>query len=278
MSLFSIQDALVKLLAVDHSLLQILFVRSATVILPLFLFIYFKQGWDGFKTERKKEHGIRVFYNLMAFISYYFAITRLPLATATAIGLSTPLFLTALSGPLLGEPADLKRKGLLVVGFIGVLVVIQPDFERTDWLGVVAAIFGALMFAMLAIQNRKMSATEDTNVMVFYGVATFFIITGMSMTVLWEIPSPKSLMIMVGVGVNTFLAQYCIVHAYKYAAVYTIAPIEYVIILRALFFGWVLFREVPSWIMLLGCVVIVSSGLMLAFVEKVEHSNSHSDR
>ncbi len=271
MSLFSVQDALVKLLAEDHSLLHILFLRSATVVVPLFLFIYFKQGRNGFRTNRKMDHGIRVFYNLAAFISYYFAITRLPLATATAIALSAPLFLTALSGPLLGEPADMKRKCLLVVGFLGVLIVIRPDFNETDWLGVIAAILGAFMFAMLAIQNRKMSATEDTNIMVFYGVATFFFLTGLSMMVFWKTPTITSLIIMVGVGINTFLAQYCIVHAYKFAAVYTIAPIEYVVILWALFFGWALFNEYPSWVMLAGCFIIVISGLVLAFMEKWEH-------
>ncbi len=89
--------------------------------------------------------------------------------------------------------------------------------------------------------------------------------------VFWKTPTITSLIIMVGVGINTFLAQYCIVHAYKFAAVYTIAPIEYVVILWALFFGWALFNEYPSWVMLAGCFILVISGLVLAFMEKWEH-------
>ena len=149
-SFFAVQDVLIKALSGEFSLFQILFIRSVVVTATVFLILYFRKGLAGFATSRKKDHAYRVFYNFTAFVSYYFAVTRLPLAEATAIGLSTPLFMTLLSGPLLGEPADMKRKCILVLGFIGVFIVIQPDFNETDWLGVFAAILGAFMFAMLA--------------------------------------------------------------------------------------------------------------------------------
>jgi len=274
MSLFAVQDALVKLLSQNYSLLQILFVRSAVVIIPLFLVVMYKRGLAGFHTKRKKDHVIRVFYNFTAFLIYYFAISRLPLGDATAIAMSAPLFLTALSGPLLGEPADLKRKLILVVGFFGVLIVIQPDFQKTDWLGVACAVSGAFMFAMLAIQTRKMTATEDTEVMVFFAALAFFIVTGISMFLLWRTPGNQELLIMIGVGCITLFAQYCIVHAYRFAAVYVIAPFEYVVILWALLFGWILFAEIPTWVMLSGCLVIVICGLTLAAIERREHRNT----
>ena len=247
-----------------------MFVRSATIIFPLFCFLYFRSGFSSFRTERKQDHLVRTVYNFTAFLAYYFAVTRLTLAEATAISLSAPLFVTLLSGPLLGEPASWERKSILVIGFIGVLIVIQPEFGNTDWLGVAAAVLGAFLFAMLAIQTRKMSATEDTEQMVFFSASAFFVVTSISLFFVWETPQPLDLVIMIGLGVVAFCAQFCVIHAYQFATVYTLAPLDYIVILWALILGWFVFNDFPSTIMLIGCVVIVVSGLWLVYVERQE--------
>ena len=269
-SIFAVQDVLIKSLALEFHLFQIMFIRSVTIVIPVGLYLWWKKGLNGFKTCRKKDHFLRVCYNLAAFLSYYFALTRLPLADATAIALSQPLFLTLLSGPLLGEPADLKRKLIVVFGFIGVLIVVNPTFHQTDWVGAGCATFGALMFAMLGIQTRKISATEDTELMIFYGASLFLMSTAISLPFVWTPPIALDTPLLVSVGLVAMCAQYCIVHSLKFAAVYVIAPIEYVILLWALLFGWLFFSEMPTSVMLGGCIIIVSSGLGLAMLEKRE--------
>ena len=268
MSLFSLQDALIKFLTGEYSLFQVLFIRSIVVSVPLFVLLVVRFGRKGFVTRRPLDHGIRVTLNFVAFVSYYFAVTRLPLSDATAIALSAPLIMTALSGPMLGEPADIKRKIVLLAGFTGVLIVIQPTSTGLDWLGVGAALVGATGFAALALQTRRMSATEETELMVFYAAFAFVLVTGAIMIFQWETPDAQSIMVMIGTGIVTLFAQSCIVHSYRYAPVYVIAPFEYVTILWAIFLGWWWFAEPPTSTMLSGAVIIILSGLAIVYLER----------
>ena len=267
MSLFSIQDALIKMLSADYSLFQILFIRSAIIILPLFCLLMYRGGWQSFHTSRPVDHGLRVLFNFCAFLSYYYAISRLPLGQTTAIALSAPLFLTALSGPLLQEPADFRRKVIVAIGFVGVILVVQPDLSHTDWIGTGAALLGAFLFAMLGIQTRRMSATESTELMVLLGASTFFLVTGVLMIWHWTPPAAGDWIVLASVGVVSLFAQLSIVHSYQFAAVYIIAPFEYVTILWALALGWLMFAEVPTLIMLSGCGVIIACGLVIVRLE-----------
>ena len=270
MSFFACQDAVIKLLSSNYSLFQILFIRSGIIILPLFFILLYRYGTTAFITKKPVEHALRVLFNFVAFLSYYFAISRLPLSQATAIAMSAPLFMTALSGPLLGEHADLKRKVILGVGFCGVILIVQPSVENTDWIGTIAVLFGAFMFAMLGIQTRKISATESTELMVFLGAATFFCVTGMSLGLGWTnwvYPSIHDWTLLAGVGIISFFAQFLIVHSYQFAAVYIIAPFEYVTILWALILGWILFSEIPTGTMLAGSLIVVICGLIIVHFE-----------
>ena len=155
MTLFSIQDALIKWLASDYWLLQILFMRSLVIVIGSGLYISLKQGTAGFVTRRPSDHLLRTTFNFLAFFTYYMAVTQMPLANATSIGLTAPLFMTLLAGPLLGEPVGLKRLLILFVGFVGVLIVIQPTAGNLNLGGSLYALAGAFFFAMLAIQTRK---------------------------------------------------------------------------------------------------------------------------
>lgn len=268
MSLFSMQDALVKWLTDDFWLIQLLFFRSIVIVTVMAAVISLRGGRAAFRTNKPGAHALRTCFNFCAFISYYFAVTRMPLSEVTAIALSAPLIMTALSGPMLGERADLPRKMVLVAGFVGVLIVIQPTAEQVDWLGVACALFGAFMFAMLALQTRKMSASESSELMVFTAAGAFLLVTGAMLLFRWETPDAESLALMLGLGVLTLFAQYTIVSAYQYAAVYVIAPFEYVTILWAIGLGWVVFAEVPTALMLSGAALIVASGMAVVYLER----------
>ncbi len=265
MSFFSVQDALVKWLATDYILFQLLFVRSLVAVPLLLLILRIRYGQRALYTSRPQDHVIRATINFAAFLSYYFAISRMPLADVTAIALSAPLFMTALSGPLLGEPADLPRKLVLLVGFVGVLIIVRPTAENIDWVGVVAALIGALLFALLGIQTRRMSTTETSELMVFYSSSAFFVVTGMIMLSAWEVAPISDFALMLVLGLVSVTAQFSIVHSFRYAQVYVIAPFEYVTILWAILFGWVFFSDLPTLTMLAGAALVVGCGLFIVF-------------
>lgn len=274
MTLFSMQDALVKWLASDYWLLQLLFVRSLVIVIAIGLFIKIKQGSEGFKTARPGDHMLRTVFNFFAFLSYYLAVTKLPLANATSIAMTAPLFMTALSGPLLGEPVGIKRNLIMVFGFIGVLIIIQPSADNLNLSGSLYAVGGAFLFAMLGILSRKMSKNESSELMVFYSALAFLFVTGSIMIFYWETPEPESLVLMICLGGITMVAQYTLVHAYQYARVHVIAPFEYITVLWAVLIGWFIFAEKPSSSMMAGASLIIFAGLMIWWFEKTEYGEN----
>ena len=280
MSFFSWQDALIKFLASDYSLFQILFIRSGVIVLPLFCILYFRHGIQAFHTTQPFDHAKRVVFNLVAFLCFYYSITRLELAQATAIALSAPLILSALSGPLLGERVEPKFLMTIVAGFIGVILVIQPGADTIDWIGTCSALIGALSFALLSIQTRKMAGTERTDLMVFYAGLTFFCLMGIIVIWHWTQPTGQEWLILCGVGLVSLIAQLCIVQSFQFAPAYFIAPFEYVAILWALILGWLIFAEIPTSLMLLGAGLIVVSGLMIVRIERrnITSVKLHTDR
>jgi drug/metabolite transporter (DMT)-like permease len=274
MTLFSMQDALIKWLASDYWLIQLLFVRSVVVFVGSGLYIISTQGRGGFKTDRPGGHVIRTLFNFFAFLSYYMAVTMMPLANATSIALTAPLMMTALSGPLLGEHVGIKRYSILLIGFIGVLIIIQPTADNINLDGSLYALGGAFMFAMLAIQTRKMSKHENSELMVFYAGLAFAVVTGLMMIFYWETPDPVSMLMMTGLGCITLFAQYTIVHAFQYARVYVIAPFEYITVLWAVLIGWFVFAEQPTITMISGAALVILAGLGICWYEKVEYDRS----
>ena len=260
-----------KWLATDLPLLQLMFVRSAVAVPILLVVLRVRFGRRALRTSRPVAHMWRALTNITAFLCHYYAVSRMPLADAIAISLSAPLFVTLLSGVLLGEPADARRKIVLAVGFIGVVVVVQPTGD-VDWVGVVSALLGSALFALLGIQNRYMSATESTELMVFYGALGFLIVTGVTMPIVWHSPSQQELGLMLTLGLVSLSAQFCITHAYRFAPVFVVAPIEYLVILWAIFYGWLLFSQLPSMLTLLGALVVVGSGIYIVTLERAPKS------
>ncbi len=274
MTFFSVQDALVKWLVADYRLVQLLFMRSIVIVVVVGLFIAFRHGLAGFKTLRPRDHFLRTAFNFFAFLTYYLAVTEMPLANATSIGLTAPLFMTALSGPLLGEPVGIKRKLVLVAGFVGVLIIIRPGADDLNLRGSLYALAGALLFALLAIQTRKMSKNESSELMVFYAALAFLIVTGAFMMLHWVTPDPKSVVLMLTLGLITVCAQYTIVHAYQYAGVHVIAPFEYITVLWAVLIGWFVFAERPTLTMYVGASLVILAGLVICWYEKVEYDRN----
>lgn len=274
MTLFSVQDALIKWLTSDYWLLQLLFVRSLVIVCGSGLYISINQGSKGFITHRPLDHLLRTTFNFFAFFCYYMAVTQMPLANATSIALTGPLFMTALSGPLLGEPVGLNRQLILLVGFTGALFVMQPTAENLNLAGSLYALSGAFLFAMLSIQTRKMSRHENSELMVFYAALVFLVVAGVFMIFYWQTPDPTSLFIMVLLGCITLVAQYTIVHAFQYARVHVIAPFEYITILWAILIGWYFFGEQPASSVYIGAALIVGAGLGISWYEKWEYNKN----
>ena len=191
--LFSTQDSLIKWLSDGYTLLQLLLIRSALSVPLLILAVRTRHGWQGLTTTKPVAHILRAFVNLIAFLSYYFAISRMPLVDAVSIVASYPLFLTLLSGLMLAEYPNGRQILAVITGFIGVIFIVQPGGSEVDWLGAGAALFGCLMFAVLAIQTRRMSVSESTELMLLTGAVLILLVSALAAPFLWTQPSANEL-------------------------------------------------------------------------------------
>ena len=265
--LFSTQDALIKWLSDGYTLLQLLLIRSALSVPLMVLAVRARHGWQGLTTTKPAAHILRAFFNLIAFLSYYFAISRMPLVDAVSIVASYPIFLTLLSGLVLAEHPNGRQILAIIAGFIGVIFIVQPGSSEVDWLGAGAALFGCLMFAALAIQTRRMSVSESTELMLLTGSALILLVSALAAPFLWIQPSANEFALMLLLGLIGLGGQYFLTNGFKYAPVYIVGALEYSTLGWAAFYGWFIFHDLPTATVIAGALLVVGSGLVVLVSE-----------
>lgn len=193
------------------------------------------------------------------FVTY--AFTHLPVAECYAIFFTMPLLITLLAWPLLGEPIDLKRGALIVLGFVGVLIALQPgstDFRFAHLIAACGAVTGALNSLLL----RKIGHRENSGVILLYpllfqaGVGA-----GLASTV-WQPMELRDWLIGLQIGVLGTCGGMFIIAAYRAAPAIVVAPMQYSQILWASTLALIFFAEVPKPATLGGIAVIVGAGLL----------------
>lgn len=264
--LIIVLDTAVKWLAKGYSPLQIGFVRY---VMGLFLAagIATRAGGIGtLRTRRIGGHLLRSVVNLTTMLSFYYALRLLPLADSIAINFAAPLFVTALSGPLLGEHVGMRRWLAVAFGFGGVLLAVQPSPSGIS-LGAALALLSGLCWALTIVTSRQISDTESSHTILFYYSLAVVIVLGIAMPRLWIEPSFQDWIWFIVVGIAGSFGQFCYNQAFRYGEASAIAPLDYLSIVWATLFGFVIFGDIPSWLVLGGAACIVASSIYIAHRE-----------
>src|ERR1700731_2301538 len=164
---FSAVNAIVKWLVVRYSVVEIIFFRSSFALLPCLYLVASHGGWSVLRTRRLHEHVTRAVLQFISMMCIFTAFGLMPLADPIAIPFSSPLFLTVLSIPLLGEQVRIHRWSAVILGFAGVIVMLPPSVGMLQG-GALFALVNAIMNALLTIAVRRMSVTEASTALVFY--------------------------------------------------------------------------------------------------------------
>lgn len=196
---FSVSNALVKWAAASYPVGEITFFRNLAALLPTMALMAAHGGLARLRTRQPRAHLMRGGLGVVSMLLIFYSFKRLPIADATAISFAAPIFMTALSVPLLGERVGLYRWSAVIVGFIGVLVITRPGGGVLN-LGTVAAIVSAAAYALAMIGVRRMSRTEHPVTIIFY----FAVIGTAAMALLlpfgWVTPDAVGAVILVSVG------------------------------------------------------------------------------
>jgi drug/metabolite transporter (DMT)-like permease len=265
-TVYAVGDAVLKDLVAGYPVAQILCLRSFGGLALLIGYALVRGEPGLFRTRRPGGHALRLAFLLAAIFLYALSLRHLPLAETVTLFFAAPLFLTALSVPLLGETVGIRRWAAVAVGFAGVLAVMRPGPDTFDPAALLA-VGSALCYAFVNITTRWLSASESPLTLVAYQNAGFVVVTGALLPFTWVTPPAPTLAVMLGLGVVFFLGPLAHVSALKYAPVSVVAPFEYVAIFWAVLLGWLVWGEVPAATTWLGIAVIVGSGLYVLYRE-----------
>ena len=265
-AVFATHDVIVKFLGTLYAPFQIIFF-SALLTFPLATFMLMRdptQGhlrpvhpwWTGFRTAAAVVGAVSVFY----------AFSVLPLAQVYAILFATPLLITILSIPVLGETVRLRRWAAVVVGLIGVIVVLRPGQAELS-LGHGAALMGACAAAFASIIVRKIGRDERSVVLMLYPLVANFVVMGAALPFVYQPMPIEHLGLVAVISAFAFVAGLMMIAASTNADAATVAPMQYSQIIWATLFGILLFDELPDQATLVGAAIIIASGLYIVLRE-----------
>jgi drug/metabolite transporter (DMT)-like permease len=266
MALFPLSDATVKWLSGDYHVLQLLFVRSLFVFLPTLFFLHQTGGFKMLRSKRKKLLALRGILAVGSWSLYLFGISRMPLADATAVFFSAPLIMAALSMPLLGEPVGPRRWIAIVVGFGGVVVIIDPG-AGVMGRGALLVLLAATLFSFAQIAARKLGSTESCATLVFYTTTILVVVTGAIQPFIWVPMSWRDVGFLAGAGLVTGVAQFCQTQSLRLAPIAIIAPFLFTQLIWATLYGYWLWGDLPGPSILIGGSVLIISGLYVFYRE-----------
>jgi drug/metabolite transporter (DMT)-like permease len=268
--LFTTMVTLIKSLGARYPLMQVVFCRGLFALVPLAPLVLAGGGRAALHTSRPLGHVVRGVIGVVGTAAMYYAYGRLPLADSIALSFTTPLFVTALSAPLLGERVGWRRAAAILVGFVGVLVIARPSGEIA-LLPATVAVFGNGLIALSIILVRRLSRTERNVTIVFYYTVASTVIAGGFVPFQW-LPAPGGdLAVLAGIGILGGLAHLLLTQAYRLAPVAVVAPFDYTAILWAALFGFALWGELPDPNLALGAPIVIGSGLYILLHGRRDH-------
>ncbi|MCH8466760.1 MAG: DMT family transporter [Roseinatronobacter sp.] len=266
-ALFSAHDVIVKMLGGTYSPVQIVFF-SVLLGLPLAMFLLMRDPTDGNLLPRRPGWtALRTFAAVVTGVSVFYAFSVLPLAQTYAILFATPLLITALSVPILGERVGLHRGAAVVLGLVGVLIVLRPGQGEGLNLGHLAAMLGAFSSAFASIIVRKIGAEERNVVLLLYPMMANLFIMGAALPFVYEPMPLEDFGALALMAVLALIASICVIAAYKRSPAYQIAPMQYSQMIWAVIFGAVFFSERVDFFTIIGAAVIISSGIYIVMRE-----------
>ena len=255
-------SSMVKALGASFDSFQILFFRCAVgtvFMLPLVL----RSGFATFATRRPGLHLGRTLAGIGAMSCFFYALTHLPLAEATAILFSRPLFTTILAVMVLGEVVRWRRASATVVGFIGILVMLRPGAAIAFEPAALVAVLGAMLAGGTAIIIKKLSATEPTVVIVFWFTTGGTVLALIPAILVWQTPTAAEWGLLVLMGLLGLAGQAAMTRAFALGEASAVVSFDYLRLIYAGLIGIVLFAEVPDIWSLTGAAIIISSTLYI---------------
>jgi drug/metabolite transporter (DMT)-like permease len=274
---FSLINAGVKWEAALYPVDEVVFLRCVFSLLPCLALVASHGGFRLMRTRRLHEHIGRAVMQFISIISIFAAFEMMPLADAVAISFSSPLFLTMLSIPLLGERVGPHRWAAVLTGFLGVLLMVRGGGGFGGGFaskGALLALLSAAIGASVTIAVRRMTLTEASPALVTYQALFTTVLSAALLPFDWKTPAWGDVLIMAGIGLCSGIGQFWWTQAFRFAPAAVAAPFSYLSMVWSLLLGYFVWGDVPSAWLIGGALVVAASGLYILYRETVRRAPS----
>ncbi|MCF1709409.1 DMT family transporter [Tabrizicola sp. J26] len=266
MLVFSLNDVLGKWLVASYSVSLLMAMRGLAALTVLLVLLR-PNAWGDRVNQlwQVEQPWLRAFVLVVEGMEFYAAVALLPLADVVTYWLAATIYVAALSPWLLGERVDGWAWGAILLGFAGVVVALQPSGQS---LGTAAAlpIAGSFAYALAMILSRRLRSTPDW-VLVFWQIVGALIASMVGLTIMpgaWQTPGWRDGSLLCLLGVVAMAAHLLVNRAFKHAPAAHLMPFTYSLLVWALVFGALVFRDRPNAAILAGAGLIILAGLILA--------------
>lgn len=263
----------IKQLTTELHPFEIAFFRCVVGFLVLLPLVWRSGGFHLMRTPRMSRHVLRGFLNAGGMLLFFWAIALAPLATVSAIGFASPLFATLLAIVILGEKVGLRRWGGLLIGFAGTLVILRPDSGIVEF-GALVALASSMFWAGAMITIKQLTGTESPLTVTTWGafyVGLFCLIPALFV---WQWPTLEQWFWLIIVGILGSVIQFSLAKAFSLADTTLVLPFDFLKLVWASLFGYMLFAEIPSVWAWIGGTIISASAFYIAYRERVRSHSS----
>jgi drug/metabolite transporter (DMT)-like permease len=265
--MFSLNDVLGKWLVATYSVGQILLLRSIAALLMLSPFIL-RTGWAGFRhAERPGLQVLRGCLSTFEVACFYLSVFFLPLADAMTFYLAGPIYVTALSAIFLHEKVGIFRWSAVIVGFIGVIIALNPG-AGSFGVGSLVALLGSFVYSIFMVVTRQLKSTP--NAVLASAQSLSAVLFGAVLAPFSWVPVTSSVhyLLLLILGSVSIAAIVCVNHSLRIAPASVVVPYQYTLIVWAIVFGFAAFGDVPQAHTLIGAAIIVASGIVIFLREQ----------
>ena len=288
----TVSDSIIKWLSPELPLHQITLFRSCFALVIVLLIVQLEGGLVTLKTRRPVLHFVRGSMLVLANMFFFVGLAAMPLAETVVLFYTAPLFICILSQPVLGEKVGLSRWLVIIVGLIGATIMLRPGSEVFKLVSLLP-ILAALSYAAMTMMTRKLGIREKAGALTFYIQLAFIVISSITGLAIgdgafdlydnkslgfllraWIWPNSYQLQLLMLCGGIVSIGGYLISQAYRLGEASAVAPFEYASLPFALVIGFYLWGDWPDSYAFVGTGLIISSGLLVFYLENRGHKNS----
>ena len=264
--ILTIHDTGTKLLLEYYSITQLVTVRQAFSLALLILIVQFSTGWSGLRINNFTAVGLRMLLFISTTVLIVASLNVLPLPTVLALVFASPLVVGSLSGPFLGERVGPVRWTAILIGFAGILIILQPGSPRFDYL-LLLPVAAAISSGTRDLVTRWASRTDSTLAILFWSNVAVVAAGLCTIPFQWVDIVPIHYAAFLVVALLNTAAHFLMIYALSVGDAALVSPFRYTALVWAVIIGYLVWDHIPEYWTIVGSSIVVASGVVMALRE-----------